>query len=180
MDSNSFSKELPDPEPIVFPGDFVEKEGEAKRRGWIFDQILLVGQIEAAMEHIDEELCNIYTDLENIDDEEEIGRLVDKLSNLKKLVGELYNLRVKCMRDIFDSVPESDSHSWCLLKHTALVYAKAAENWHARKQAPEAESELVQAGKALAMVCSIAFNLDLMECLRCLDEQSSDLVKAVA
>lgn len=169
MDIEAF--EVGEPKPIQ------TAKPDNKRRGWIFDQILLVGQIEAAMEHIDEETCNIYSDLENIDDDTEAAQKIDKLSNLKKLVEKLYELRVKCMNDIFDSVPDSDKHSWCLLKHTALVYAKAAENWHARKQHPEAENEMVMAGKALAMVCSIAFNLDLMECLRCLDEQTSSNIK---
>lgn len=142
-----------------------------EKRGWIFDQLMLVGQLEAAMCHNDEEICNIYADMDTFaDDPDQIQKLADKLSaNMELIKGDYLN-RVDALNQVFDAVEGSDRHYYCQVKHRSALYVMAAENYHARGCDAEAERILVEAGKALAATCSLAFGFEPMQCLRCLDE----------
>lgn len=141
------------------------------KRGWIFDQLMLVGQIEAGMCHNDEEISNLYADMDNnADNPDEIQKIADKLNTNIELINEDYLDRVDALNQVFDAVEGSDRHYYCQVKHRATRFVLAAENYHARGCSPEAERNLVAAGKALATTCSLAFGFEPMQCLRCLDE----------
>lgn len=145
-----------------------------KKRGWIFDEILKVGQLEAAMEHNDEEICNLYNDMHNNAGEiKEIERITDELSKNHAIITLDYENRVNCLNDIFDAIEGSNRHYYCQVKHRATVFVKAAENYHARKCDPRAEQSLIKAGKSLALTCSLAFGFEPMDCLRCLSDSLS-------
>lgn len=141
------------------------------KRGWIFDQLMLVGQIEAGMCHNDEEISNLYADMDNnADDPDEIQKIAEKLNTNIELINEDYLDRVDALNQVFNAVEGSDRHYYCQVKHRATRFVLAAENYHARGCSPEAERNLVAAGKALATTCSLAFGFEPMQCLRCLDE----------
>lgn len=147
---------------------------EAQKRGWIFDAILQIGQIEAGMEHSDEQICNIYHDMsENNGDLDEITKLTEELADNRELLEIDYQDRVVLQNMVFDAIPDSNKHYWCRLKHAATAFAKAAENYHASKLHPEFEQHLVRAGQRLAIVCSRAFGMEVMDCLRCVSDSLS-------
>ena len=138
------------------------------KRGWIFDQLILVGQLEAAMAHNDEEVHNIRVALEN--GNEDPTELADKLSLNEDLIKLDYENRVDSLNDVFDSVEGSDRHYYCQVKHRATAVVIAGENFHARGCPAGAEESLHRAMKSLALTCSLAFGFEPMECMRCLDE----------
>lgn len=141
------------------------------KRGWIFDEIIKVGQLEAAMSHNDEQICNIYNDMEEFGyDPAALGKLADELNTNYEIIKLDYDNRVGSLNAVFDSVPNSNRHYYCQVKHRATAYVIASENFHARKCCVEAETSMVAAGRALALTCSLAFGFEPMECLRCLDE----------
>lgn len=141
-----------------------------QKRGWIFDEIIKVGQLEAAMGHNDEQICNLHQELEENDDTERVAKIADELNTNYEITRLDYGNRVDSLNGIFDAVPGSDRHYYCQVKHRAMAYCIAGENFHARGCTPEAEQSLIQAGKSLALTCSLAFGFEPMECLRCLDE----------
>lgn len=152
----------------------ITKDPSIKKRGWIFDEILKVGQLEAAIEHNDEEICNLYNELDdNSGDIKEIERVTDELSKNQAIINLDYENRVNCLNDVFDAIEGSNRHYYCQVKHRATVFVKAAENYHARKCYPSAEQSLIKAGKSLALTCSLAFGFEPMDCLRCLSDSLS-------
>lgn len=147
---------------------------DAQKRGWIFDAILQIGQIEAGMEHSDEQICNIYHDMkENDGDLATIEALTEELVDNRALLELDYEDRVSLQNMVFDTIPDSNKHYWCRLKHAATAFAKAAENYHASKLHPEFEMHLVRAGQRLAIICSRAFGMQVMDCLRCVSDSLS-------
>lgn len=145
------------------------------KRGWLFDQILLVGQIEAAMEHNDEQICNLYHDLDESGGEPKtVERITDELNANMEILGIDYENRVDLMNDMFEAIKQSDKHYWCQLKHRAMVYVKACENFHARGRNPRAGNAMRRAGRSLAYTCSLAFHMEVMDCLRCLSDSLSE------
>lgn len=151
-----------------------ENEQSEVKRGWIFDELIKVGQLEAAMGHNDEQICNLHQQLDDAEvysrDEDELQKIAEELNTNYELIKLDYANRVDCLNGIFDAVPSSDRHYYCQVKHRAMAYVIAGENFHARNCCEEAERSLVQAGKSLALTCSLAFGFEPMECLRCLDE----------
>lgn len=141
-----------------------------QKRGWIFDEIVKIGQLEAAMGHNDEQICNLYSDMENLEKPEDAQKIADELNTNYEIIRLDYDNRVDSLNAVFDAVPDSDRHYYCQVKHRAMMYVIAGENFHARGCTPEAEQSLVKAGKSLALTCSLAFGFEPMECLRCLDE----------
>lgn len=141
-----------------------------QKRGWIFDEIVKVGQLEAAMGHNDEQICNLYSDMDNLEKPEDAQKIADELNTNYEITRLDYGNRVDSLNGVFDAVPGSDRHYYCQVKHRATAYVIAGENFHARGCTPEAERSLVLAGKSLALTCSLAFGFEPMECLRCLDE----------
>lgn len=147
-----------------------ENEEQKQKRGWIFDQLMLVGSLEAGMNHNDEEICNIYNKLAYEEDEEVVTKLSDQLNQNREIISMDYLNRVDTLNQIFDAVEGSNRHYFCQIKHRATTYIMAAENYHARGCCKEAEDILVKAGEALALTCSLAFGFEPMDCLRCLSD----------
>ena len=144
---------------------------EEKKRGWIFDQLMLVGQIEAGLCHNDEEICNLYSDMDNFaEDPDKIQSIANELNANGEIIKSDYLARVDALNQVFDAVEGSDRHYYCQVKHRATAFVLAAENYHARGCDAGAERNLVAAGKSLAETCSLAFGFEPMQCLRCLDE----------
>lgn len=157
---------------VVSLDSAIEAEDQSfkQKRGWIFDEIVKVGQLEAAMGHNDEQICNLYSDMEGAETPEELEKIADELNVNYEIIRIDYRNRVDALNFIFDSVRGSDRHYYCQLKHRAMAYVIAGENFHATGCSPEAEKSLVAAGKSLALTCSLAFGFEPMQCLRCLDE----------
>lgn len=147
-----------------------KNEEQKQKRGWIFDQLMLVGSLEAGMNHNDEEICNIYNQLAYEEDEEVITKLTDQLNQNREIIDMDYFTRVDALNQIFDAVEGSNRHYFCQVKHRATTYIMAAENYHARHEDKGAEEILIKAGEALALTCSLAFGFEPMDCLRCLSD----------
>lgn len=148
-----------------------QEEQPQPKRGWIFDQLMIVGDLENAMGHSDEQICNIHSDMEvDGDSTEKMNRDAHHLNANYEMIEIDYENRVDALNQIFDEINGSDRHYYCQVKHRAAAYCKAGENFHARGCSPEAERILVRAGKTLALTCSLAFGFEPMDCLRCLDE----------
>lgn len=147
---------------------------QKKKRGWIFDQLMLVGSLEAGMNHNDEEICNIYNQLAYEEDEKTIQELTDQLNANREILDKDYFNRVDALNQIFNEIPNSNRHYYCQIKHRCATYVMAAENYHARHENKESEDLLVQAGEALALTCSLAFGFEPMDCLRCLSDSLAD------
>lgn len=150
------------------------EEREHKKRGWIFDQLMIVGSLEAGMNHNDEEICNIYNQLAYEGGEAVVTKLADKLNANREILDKDYFNRVDALNQIFNEVPGSDRHYYCQIKHRCATYVMAAENYHARHENAESEKILVEAGEALALTCSLAFGFEPMDCLRCLSDSLAD------
>lgn len=141
------------------------------KRGWIFDEIMKVGQLEAAMCHTDEQICNLHQEIEDGAESERVHKIVEELGTSYELIKIDYENRVASLNAVFDAIPGSDRHYYCQVKHRAMAFCIAAENFHARGASVEAEESMKQAGRALALTCSLAFGFEPMACLRCLDER---------
>lgn len=141
-----------------------------QKRGWVMDQLMLVGQFEAAMGHIDERITDIWVQMEGLEDTDKLAKLSDELSALYETQRDLYNARVTAEQAIFDAFPESDRTKWCLVKHLAMAYSIASENFHARNCDANAESTLKDAAAALGRASGLALGFEPYGCLRCLDE----------
>lgn len=147
------------------------EEEQAKKRGWIFDQLMIVGQLEAGMNHNDEEICNITTEMEDHpDDLDFLNGKAEELNANVEIIEMDYENRVDTLNQIFDAMPGSNRHYYCQLKHRAAAFVQAAENYHARGCNEEAEQTMIKVGKTLALTCSLAFGFEPFSCLRCLDE----------
>lgn len=153
--------------PAIMPE---QPKDKTTKRGWVLDQIIIIGQTEAAMGHIDERISDIWTDMENMEDDSKSQSLVDELSELYELVHTLYELRVDAENQIFDAFPDADRTKWCLVKHLAMDYAVACENFHARGCHPDSERVMLKAGEALAKSSAMAFGFKPFGCFRCLSE----------
>lgn len=140
------------------------------KRGWVLDQIVIIGQTEAALGHIDERISDIWQDLDNTEDSDESDKLSAELGALYELEQELYDLRVDAENQIFAAFPDADRTKWCLVKHLAMNYAVACENFHARKCIPDAEQVMLKAGSAVAKASAMAFGFKPFGCFRCLTE----------
>lgn len=146
----------------------------SSKRGWIFDQLMIVGDLENAMGHSDEQICNIYSDMEvDAEDPKKMEEDARQLNLNYEIMLLDYENRVDTLNQIFDAVEGSDRHYYCQVKHRVAAYVKAGENFHARGCCSEAERILVKAGKSLALTCAAAFGFEPMSCLRCLDEALS-------
>ena len=140
-------------------------------RGWLLDQIMLIGHYEAALTHDDEQFCNIDNDMENNSgDLTVIEKFGDELHFRTELARMHYNARVEAESDIFTAFPDIDKKKWCDLKHAAADFILAAEILHARDFNPTAQKNLVLAGKALAFLISYTFGFEPMNCLRCFND----------
>lgn len=148
-----------------------KQNNEATKRGWIFDLLMDIGHAEAKLTHQDENVCNDYHDMkENSGDVKEVERLVDDLSARHEVLELTYQSRAKDLDFLFDCIPSSDRHWLCDVKHDAARFVMGAETYHASGFNPALEETLVLKGRILALTCSKAFNMDVMDCLRCLND----------
>lgn len=158
----------PDIKPVVIVND---DEGKTNpKRGWVLDQIVLIGQTEAALSHIDERISDLWHDLDNLANTDTEDKIIVELSNLYDLTKTLYDLRVEAEEQIFDAFPDADRTKWCLVKHLATAYATACENFHARQCDSNAEKVMIKSGEAMAKTTAMAFGFEPFGCFRCLSE----------
>lgn len=143
----------------------------SEKRGWLLDQIMLIGHYEAALTHDDEQICNLEHDKEaNSGEIKEIERIANEVNFRTQLMAMHYEARKQAELDIFEHFLDIDKKKWCDIKHAAAAYVLAAEVYHARDFEPAAERNLIMAGKALAFLISYTFGFEPMDCLRCLSE----------
>lgn len=122
------------------------------KRGWVLDEVIRIGHIEAELSHLDE----IVSDENLIDDSEK--------TSVEWLAALLYEERVEIMNRLLD-ITCAKSKYWCVLKHAAIDYVIACENQHAVR------IDIAKASEQLALACSLFFGFAPMGCLRCFDEQ---------
>lgn len=157
--------------PALAEAALPEKPNKAStKRGWVLDQLIIIGQTEAALGHIDERISDIWTDMENMEDDANSQKLIDELTNLYDLEKTLYDMRVEAENQVFDAFPDADRTKWCLVKHLSMAYAVACENFHARECNPDAEQVMLKAGEAVAKASAMAFGFEPFGCFRCLSE----------
>lgn len=131
----------------------LKRKKQAKTsRGWVVDQLLTIGHLEAAMSHLDEFAIarNDYTEL----------------------AADLYETRKTIMEDLLDEA--DDKQLWCVIKHLAAAYVMSEEVCHAREYDSESETIMTSVGDTLAGVAEMALGLERTECLRCLSERSGN------
>lgn len=148
-------------------------ENEISKRGWLLDQLMLIGHYEAELTHDDEQIVNIHHDLENSSgDLQEVGRLTDELNFRENLTNLHYEGRAKAEEDVFNAFPglDIDKKKWCDCKHSCAIYILACETYHARDLDPVAKENMIIAGKALTMLVSRTFGFEPMDCMRCLND----------
>lgn len=140
-------------------------------RGWLLDQIMLIGHYEASLTHDDEQFCNIDNEMEeNSGELSVIEKIGDELHFRTELARMHYQARVEAESDIFTAYPDVDRKKWCDVKHAAAEFTLAAEIYHARNFDAMAHKNLVLAGKALAYLISHTFGFEPMNCLRCFND----------
>lgn len=151
----------------------MEEKNKDTKRGWILDLVMAIGHQEAKLTHTDETICNLYEDMDNLDEKDAI----EKLQAITKDLGATrdaaqisYLFRAMMCDDLFDELEESDRKKLCEVKHDAASFVLVAEKYHAQGFTPKGERLLIMAGKNLAMTCSRAFGLDPMGCLRCFND----------
>lgn len=155
---------------IITDNPVTYTQPKATKRGWVLDQIIIIGQTEAALGHIDERISDIWQDLDNASLGTETDKLADELFILYQLEKDLYALRVEAENQIFDAFPDADRTKWCLVKHLAMNYAVACENFHARDCHPDGEQVMLKAGRAVTTASALAFGFEPFGCFRCLSE----------
>lgn len=152
----------------VTDGTTTKKLGD--KRGWVLDALVKVGQLEAAMNHNDEQISFLKERLESLDNPDEVVQIADEIARNEDLIKTDYQNRVAIMDELFNTF-NGDRHYYCQLKHRATAYVIACENFHSRDCTPAEEESMHRASQALAMTCSLAFGFAPFSCLRCLDEQ---------
>lgn len=144
---------------------------QSTKRGWLFDLLMDIGHAEAELTHQDENIANDYHDMqENTGDEEDVNRIVDDLSTRHEVEKLIYESRAKDLDMAFDVIEGSNRHWFCDVKHAAARFVMGAETYHASGFDPRLEETLVLKGRILALVCSKAFNMEVMDCMRCLND----------
>lgn len=144
---------------------------QSTKRGWLFDLLMDIGHAEAELTHQDENIANDYHDMkESTGTEEDINRVVDDLSTRHEVEKLIYESRAKDLDMAFDVIEGSNRHWFCDVKHAAARFVMGAETYHASGFDPRLEETLVLKGRILALVCSKAFNMEVMDCMRCLND----------
>lgn len=148
------------------------------KRGWITDELIKIGHLEAGMSHGDEQICYIKEQMAHEEEPEVVDKLIKELQTNQEMLAIDYDNRVASLNDIFDSMPNSDRHYYCRVKHAATAYVIACENYHARSEDPKAEESAYLASQSLALACSLAFGFEPVACARCLDEMIKEVGEA--
>lgn len=128
-----------------------QKNTNKTNRGWVVDQLLIIGHLEATLSHLDEYVIarNEYADLGE----------------------EVYEARKTVMEDLLKEA--KDPGLWCVIKHLATAYVMAEEVCHAREFDSETEILMTGIGDSLAGAAELALGLEKTACLRCLSERSA-------
>lgn len=141
------------------------------KRGWLFDLLMDIGHAEAELTHQDENICNNDHDMNEMGgDVNEVERLVDDLATRHEVEKLIYQSRAEDLDFAFESIEGSDRHWFCDVKHAAARFVIGAETYHASGFDPQLERTMILKGRILAIVCSKAFNMDVMDCMRCLND----------
>lgn len=144
---------------------------QSTKRGWLFDLLMDIGHAEAELTHQDESIGNDNHDMQEMaENEKEVERLVDDLSTRHEVEELIYESRAKDLDFVFDIIENTDRHWLCDVKHAAARFVMGAETYHASGFNPRLEETLVLKGRILAIVCSKAFNMNVMDCMRCLND----------
>lgn len=144
---------------------------KSTKRGWLFDLLMDIGHAEAELTHQDENIGNDNHDMQEVaGDQKEVERLVDDLSTRHEVEELIYESRTKDLDFVFDTIENTDRHWLCDVKHAAARFVIGAEVYHASGFNPQLEETLVLKGRILALVCSKAFNMNVMDCMRCLND----------
>lgn len=144
---------------------------KSTKRGWLFDLLMDIGHAEAELTHQDENIGNDNHDMQEMGgNEKEVERLVDDLSTRHEVEELIYESRAKDLDFVFDTIENTDRHWLCDVKHAAARFVMGAETYHASGFDPRLEETLVLKGRILAIVCSKAFNMNVMDCMRCLND----------
>lgn len=144
---------------------------KSTKRGWLFDLLMDIGHAEAEMTHQDENIGNDNHDMQEMSgNEKEVERLIDDLSTRHEVEELIYESRAKDLDFVFDIIENTDRHWLCDVKHAAARFVMGAETYHASGFNPRLEETLVLKGRILAIVCSKAFNMNVMDCMRCLND----------
>lgn len=144
---------------------------QSTKRGWLFDLLMDIGHAEAELTHQDENIGNDYHDMnESAGTEEEVNRIVDDLSTRHEVEKLIYESRAKDLDTAFEIIEGANRHWLCDVKHAAVRFVIGAEVYHASGFDPRLEETLVLKGRILALVCSKAFNMEVMDCMRCLND----------
>lgn len=151
-------------------------EPNTGKRGWLLDQLMLIGHYEAELTHDDEQILNLHHDLDNNSgDVKEVEKITDELNFRENLMAMHYEGRAKAEEDIFNAFPDIDidKKKWCDIKHSCAVYTLASEVYHARDFDPIAKENMLLAGKSLTFLVSRTFGFEPMDCMRCLNDHLS-------
>lgn len=144
---------------------------KSTKRGWLFDLLMDIGHAEAQLTHQDENIVNNHHDMgENSGDQEQIETLIDDLSTRHEVEELVYQSRAKDLDTAFNIIEGADRHWFCDVKHAAARFVIGAEVYHASGFDPRLEETLVLKGRILALVCSKAFNMNVVDCMRCLND----------
>lgn len=140
-------------------------------RGWALDQLILIGQYEAQLTHIDEKLNDLWEVANNdIEDEEKRLKAVDTIGTLYEIGRGIYAARKEAEEQIFSAFPEAEKTFWCMVKHAATAFVIAEENFHARGFDADSEQVMLQAAETLGKVTGLALGFEPYGCLRCLSD----------
>lgn len=143
------------------------------KRGWVLDALVKIGQIEAALNHNDEQISYLKDQLSKTDDPTEVTKLIDEIAVNEQLMEIDYQNRKDSMDELFDTL-SGDRHYYCQVKHRAASFITAAEIFHSRGCNPKDEESMHRAAEALALTCSLAFGFKPFSCLRCMDNATQE------
>ena len=140
-------------------------------RGWVLDQLILIGHYEAQLSHLDEKLNDLWETLNNeTEDMERMQQLTNTINSLYEVGRGIYESRKDAEEQIFKAFPEADKTWWCFVKHAAAAFVIASENFHARGFDADSERAMLGAAENLGRTTGLALGFEPYGCLRCLDE----------
>lgn len=144
---------------------------KAQGRGWVLDQLILIGHYEAQLSHIDEKLNDLWEMVNSeTEDMKKREKGVETISTLYEIGRGVYAARKEAEEQVFAAFPEAEKTFWCMVKHAATAFVLAEENFHARGFDADSERVMLEAAENLGKVAGLALGFEPYGCLRCLDE----------
>lgn len=146
-------------------------KGQKDARGWVLDQLILIGHYEAQLSHIDEKLNDLWDAVNTeTEDMEKMQKMTNTISTLYEIGRGVYASRKEAETQVFEAFPDADKTFWCMAKHAATAFVIAEENFHARNFDSDSERVMLGAAENLGKVVGLALGFEPYGCLRCLDE----------